>query len=492
MYDPQKVKNVYCLQCFWSDKWDETNIGRDFDFKRPFFEQWKELFIEAPKVMMMNDDGIGSVNCEYTTDFAKGKNCYMVLSSWYDENCMFGFQINHDKSCVDNIYVNYSELMYDSVGCERCYKCEYCQYCQESNNCIFGFDLKNCSECLFCAGLRGKQYNIWNKQLTKEEYFEAEKALELGSWSNREKYKKEFAQWILHVPRKYANLVNCEDCTGDILVESKNAKECFYHSNLYFCKFMTNGDSGKYSYDCNSTGNPELCYECMTPDDSYQVIFSVNCWKSQFVSYSDNCHSSQNLFGCVGMKRKKYCVLNKQYTKEEYEELVPKIIEHMSSVTPHSGGEWGKFFSPNVSVFAYNESAANEWFPRDNDAALKLGSTWMEATSGSFGKETVKWENVPDNISEIGKNVLNEIFACKDCGKNYRIIESELEFYKKNEIPLPRYCIDCRHLYRKSRINPKKLWGRKCAKCGVEIQSTYAPGRPEILCCEECYMKEIY
>jgi hypothetical protein len=192
------------------------------------------------------------------------------------------------------------------------------------------------------------------------------------------------------------------------------------------------------------------------------------------------------------MKRKKYCVLNKQYTKEEYEELVPKIIEHMSSVTPHSGGEWGKFFSPNVSVFAYNESAANEWFPRDNDAALKLGSTWMEATSGSFGKETVKWENVPDNISEIGKNVLNEIFACKDCGKNYRIIESELEFYKKNEIPLPRYCIDCRHLYRKSRINPKKLWGRKCAKCGVEIQSTYAPGRPEILCCEECYMKEIY
>jgi len=31
----------------------------------------------------------------------------------------------------------------------------------------------------------------------------------------------------------------------------------------------------------------------------------------------------------------KYCILNKQYSKEEYEELVPKIIEHMQKT-----GEW--------------------------------------------------------------------------------------------------------------------------------------------------------
>ena len=45
------------------------------------------------------------------------------------------------------------------------------------------------------------------------------------------------------------------------------------------------------------------------------------------------------------LRNKSYCILNKQYTKEEYEELVPKIIEHMmkplprSSTTPSSEGE---------------------------------------------------------------------------------------------------------------------------------------------------------
>jgi hypothetical protein len=44
---------------------------------------------------------------------------------------------------------------------------------------------------------------------------------------------------------------------------------------------------------------------------------------------------------------KEYCILNKQYTKEEYEILVPKIIEHMKTFpSPHGrgargeGGEW--------------------------------------------------------------------------------------------------------------------------------------------------------
>ena len=35
-------------------------------------------------------------------------------------------------------------------------------------------------------------------------------------------------------------------------------------------------------------------------------------------------------FGCVGFKHKQYCILNKQYTKEEYEKLVQKIIKQMN------------------------------------------------------------------------------------------------------------------------------------------------------------------
>ncbi len=38
----------------------------------------------------------------------------------------------------------------------------------------------------------------------------------------------------------------------------------------------------------------------------------------------------QNCFGCISLRNASYCILNKQYTKEEYEALVPQIIEHMS------------------------------------------------------------------------------------------------------------------------------------------------------------------
>jgi CxxC-x17-CxxC domain-containing protein len=40
--------------------------------------------------------------------------------------------------------------------------------------------------------------------------------------------------------------------------------------------------------------------------------------------------------------------------------------------------------------------------------------------------------------------------------------------------------------------NPRKLFDRKCDKCGKDIKTTYAPDRPEIVYCEECYEKEIY
>ena len=43
IYSPDKKYPVYCNDCFWSDKWDPRDFGMEFDFNRPFFEQFKEL-----------------------------------------------------------------------------------------------------------------------------------------------------------------------------------------------------------------------------------------------------------------------------------------------------------------------------------------------------------------------------------------------------------------------------------------------------------------
>ena len=70
-------------------------------------------------------------------------------------------------------------------------------------------------------------------------------------------------------------------------------------------------------------------------------------------------------------------------------------------------------------------------------------------------------------------------------------------------LPLPKFCPNCRHYQRIALRNPFKLWHRKCMcnkknhshkaeKCVVEFETSYAPDRPEIIYCEKCYQQEIY
>src|SRR3989344_273751 len=47
-FAPGSPYKVYCAECWWSDKWDPLDYGRDYDFSRPFFEQIKELWRDVP------------------------------------------------------------------------------------------------------------------------------------------------------------------------------------------------------------------------------------------------------------------------------------------------------------------------------------------------------------------------------------------------------------------------------------------------------------
>jgi hypothetical protein len=73
------------------------------------------------------------------------------------------------------------------------------------------------------------------------------------------------------------------------------------------------------------------------------------------------------------LRNKEYCILNKQYTKEEYEQLVPQIIDHMTKT-----GERGEFFPASISPFCYNETVVMEYYPLTKDEALAKGFKRMD------------------------------------------------------------------------------------------------------------------
>jgi hypothetical protein len=285
-------------------------------------------------------------------------------------------------------------------------------------------------------------------------------------------------------PRQFAQNLQCENSTGNYIIKSKNAKRCFDVKNLEDCSHCAQVIDGKDSYDVNYCEHFELTYDHIGFDDIYDVKFCNTCGFCKNCTHSAFCKSCMNLFGCIGLRDKKYCILNKQYSKEEYEKLVPKIIEHMQST-----GEWGEYLPAALSPFCYNESVAQQFFPLSEDEIKKRGYAWKPRDHRDYQSQTYQ---IPDDIKEVSDDICQQILACTDCGKNYKIIEQELKFYRKMNLPIPRKCPDTRHLDRMALRTPRQLWNRKCDKCNADIKTAYSPDRPETVYCEKCYLKEVY
>jgi hypothetical protein len=284
---------------------------------------------------------------------------------------------------------------------------------------------------------------------------------------------------------KYANVLSNENCTGDFIRNSKNCIDCYDVNDSEDSKYVHVGVQVKNLLDCsNMYIKPELCYQVMGVIGTYNVHFSVYVFHSSDVWYSEYCYNSKNLFGCAGLRNKEYCILNKQYSKEDYQKLLPRIIEHMKK-----NGEWGEFFPMEYTPFCYNETLAQEYFPLSQEEILARGWKWKDEDSREYLVQNYK---IPNEIAATPESITSEILACENCRKNYRVIEPELKFYRQLNIPIPDFCPNCRNLERMKLRNPRKLWERNCQNCGTPVQSTYAPDRPETIFCEKCYSQEVF
>ena len=500
LYSPDSGITVFCNKCWWSDKWDPKDYAMDCGFNKPFFMQFKELMQKIPHIAIVNDDRIASLNCEYTHDWWFSKNCYMAFSGWHNENVMYSFFIDHGgKDIMDSmILMSETNFLYESINCTHGYELKYSQFSRSCINSQFLFDCQDCSNCFICSGLRYKKYYFKNKEYRKEEYEKILKEYQLDTFSGVEKAQREYDEFILKYPRRYAWLKKNVNSSGDIVSYSKNTKNCFVVKKFENCRYCDFCTSDKDSYDLTVSSELSECYEGIVLDHSQLNLFGIFSVKSQDIRYTEHCHNCKHVFGCDGLRDSSYCILNKQYTKEEYEELLPKIIKHMNDMPyiDKKGNvyKFGEFFPSELSPFGYNETQAPEQFPLSKEEALKQGYNWQDNIQRTIGKETLKSEDIPESIDDIKDSILDEILCCIECKRNYKIVPNELIFYRKMKISIPRRCFYCRHDQRVKRRNPFKLWHRKCMKkgCTNEFETSYAPERPEIVYCEKCYQNEVY
>ncbi|MEK7193662.1 MAG: hypothetical protein AAB652_02630 [Patescibacteria group bacterium] len=527
MYSLESGYKVYEKEIWLTDQWNPLEYGQEYDFSRPFFEQFDELLHKVP---LKNLNVVNGVNSDYSNNFTEPKNCYLCFNGNQSEDCMYSHGITFCRDCVDVSHLSKCESCYDSFWLTSCTTNVGCNNCESSFNLWFSKNCAGCSDCVGCVGLRKKQYHIFNQPYSKEDYQAKLKELNLGSYGEYQKVRAQAHDFWSKFPNKFIEGLHNTRVSGNYIDHSKDVKNSFLvreGEHLKFCQYIQELPGCKDCYDWSIWGdNGQLMYECHACGIGTQnVRFCLFTQEdSHDIEYSMVCSGSSYLFGCVGLRKKQYCILNKQYSKEEYEKLLPKIREHMSSM-PYKDQQgrlyqYGEFFPIELSPVGYNESMAQEYFPLDKQTATAQGYKWREPADRKYAP-TINAADLPDHIKDVSDSITKDVIACAHAGVEcnqlcvdaFRITQDELNFYRKLGLPLPRLCHNCRTFERLKQRTGLKLYPRKCqcegvqsqnstykntvahfhgeAHCPNEFETSYAPDRPEIVYCEQCYQAEV-
>jgi len=520
---PEACKSPVYDVSFWaSDGWDAMSYGHEYDFTRPFFEQFMELLDAVP---VRTTEVINSVNSDYNLGVTDCKNCYLCSGSFGSENSLYSHTLGFSKECVDASFCTFVEQCYDVISVDKSFRTTGSAYSDELVNCDFMYDSRACIDCLGCVGLRSKKYCIFNQQYSKEEYKKERAKYDLGSYKIRQEVEKRFTELALQRPRKYGYILNSPGSTGDNLIGTKNSRHAFQSlKDVENCSYsFVIGYGTKDSQDIAGAGlKSQLLYDSISALGSSRVAFSYRVRNSEDVQYSRECFASSHLFACAGLKSKKYCIFNRKYSKDEYEELVGRIKKHMQEM-PYvdSRGRvygYGEFWPIEFSRFPYNSSWARTRFPESEKSAREKGFWWYAAPASQHEADLAS-DTIPDHISEAPGSITKNTIACKNADKKlygcpgvFKVIPSELAFYKKFNIALPRECRFCRFDKANEQVTPYQLWYRQCEcigtkqrtgyentrthqhgdnRCTNEFETAYEPSRPELIYCEQCYNAEV-
>lgn len=496
---PQEDKvTVYCPKCWWKDSWDGTEYAMDYDPSRPFLEQVRELSKKTPYVAL--ESLYSSIkNSDYSNALAWCKDCYQIFWADYCDNVFYSSILNTVKYSADCLRAFDSELCYESVGVKKCYNTFFSKECEACVDVWFSRNCYNCTNCVGCVNLRGASYYIFNVKYSKEEYFKKLEEFNLESFQGLYKIQEQSKVfWNTKPYRAYSgNSLNL-NVTGEYVYESKNSKEMYIVQGAENCKWcqIISVKPAKDCMDYSGWGNnAELIYESVQVGENVNnVKFSAYCFPDCLnLEYCSWNIAGKNNFGCVNLKRKSYCILNKEYSKEEFEKLQAKIIEDMK-VNPYVGGLgreffYGEFFSPEMSIFPYNRSNAMRFYPKTKEQALKEGYAWVDEVTPMY-TSTINSEDLPDTITNTPESILNETIKCSSCVRAYKITKGEYDLLRKMNLPIPHECPKCRENARFNKLNMPGLYDRPCMKCGVGMKTPYSPERPETIYCEKCYQQE--
>lgn len=479
---PQNAKfPVYKTSEWNSDDWKPPSMI--YSPSKPFFDQLHELQGKTPHPHQF---GTKNLNCDYSDDVWESKNCYLSRSLANCENLSYSYRNVRCRDSYELTYCYDTERSYDCTYCFKVYNVQYAFDVRDSFASAFLYDCRDVSNCFMCWNLRNKKFHILNEPYSEEGYFKRIGEYKISSWHVVQKLRTEFERHIQEdaIHKENLNVKNTRS-TGNFLTECKNCQECYFLENSEDCKHVFRGLVSKDSYDSNGIWKGELIYEVLQLTQGYDLKYSIFCTNCRYSEYLDFCIDCENCFGCVGLKKKQYCILNKQYTKEEYNKLVSEIKERMVQ-----DKIYGEFFPLKMAYTGYNLSFGYLLYPLSRKEVEAEAGNWEDLERADVS--SVQIADFIDDVNETGEDVVYKGFTCEETGRAFNITKEELSFYKEHQIPLPRNYPDIRTIRRIRQLSLVKPFTTKCYFCLEDITSYYPPefGYKKITC-ESCYLKEV-
>lgn len=424
---------------FESNRDDYVKNWLEYDFSKNFFENFEELFKNTPLPNLFHV--WENENCDYVDTAVHIKNSYLSsLITLGSENVFYSFMIRENSINVFNSFyvITNNENIYFSSYILYSFNVFYSKYIKNSSNIWFSTNLTGCNECIFCDDLQNCSYYIKNEKYEKEEYFlKKEEIL---------KDKAKFLDWYKSL-NKIWNNYNSTNVSWNFVLDSNNVE------NGYWIFNMTNGRNLMFSW---SDVSAENCYD---------LIFwwkgTVDCyWTSNFGWNPENVYMSYNVWywsnifysywvvwcsyciWCVWIQNKQYCILNKQYTKQEWEELSDKIFSQMED----DNILW-KYFPWSLNPLHFNDSFAwlvwnftrdeveKKWFMWKEDEIKVDIPEWADVI---HIKDLYDYEWYDSNQKwKINPEILKKVIV-DEKGNYYKIVQMEYDFLVKYSLPLPK------------------------------------------------------
>lgn len=481
MYDPESPVPILQSGIWHSDAFNPLSYGIACGTAKPFFGQWKKLSLLVPRPAIVQDSK--SVNSEWSVYSIAYKNCYQCTSGFENEDCVYADLGMKDKHCSDISGCDSSEWCYDCVTCRQCSRTVSSESCESCVNLFFSLACKNCSDCFGCSNLRNKKFCFLNEQLTEKEYKKRLSEIDLSDGGVFEEWKARVRETVWKKAFRLAGTVlRSENCFGDEIADCRDVFgiRIFNSERLYQGYGVLNG---KDSMFFSSGVNIERCYMTCRTDKAYDNKMTLNCENCISVEYSELLTACEDCFGCIGLKHKKYCVFNKQYSEEEYWPLVDAIKTAMLE-----RGEYGSYFPYADSPFAYNTSFGDLLYPMEEKAARSLGVRWYNFPEDANAEPSA---SIPVRLSEVTDELLKRKFRCPITGRAFAFVRPELELHKELGIALPRVHPNFRRSELARQSHPANLHKRTCAIDGVQVMTRIPATVLAPIYCQKDYEKAV-